>query len=201
MRVIEGTHVDLISPYPISELERAVQWFFQYSSYTGDDNSPRTPDAIRELLTQLLQINTTYGIIDRNNLAKYKHEAPLVGIISFAPQSAWNGYLHIAMGRRAWGIKNGVSLAEEGAKLAIEDVWKEYPELLRQSCLLSEKNYPARRLALRCGFKIDGVMQDFFRINGKPTDSVHLGILKNKESKDNGSTSDESNIGGRGEST
>lgn len=198
MRIVEGNNVDLISPYPIKELDRAIQWFFQYTSYTGDDNTPRTPEAIKDLLQQVIANNTTYGVIDKNNLSKYNHEAPLVGMLSFAPQSEWNGYLHIAMSRKAWGKKDTVSLAEEAAKLVIQDVWDQYPALLRQSCLMNTKNFPARRLAMRCGFKVDGVFEKFFKAGGKPANAVHLGMLRPEDFIENGTAGDESYIGNRG---
>lgn len=189
MRIIEGENVDLISPYPIQELDRAVQWFFQYSSYTGDDSSPKTPENIRVILQDLVTNTPTYGIIDRNNVTKHNHEAPLVGIINFTPQSAWNGYMHIATSRAAWGRRSGVGLADEAAKLVLADTFSINPQLQRISALITAKNYPARRLAERVGMKIDGVMENFFVVGGKPIDGVHLGILRTKESIDDASIS------------
>jgi RimJ/RimL family protein N-acetyltransferase len=200
MRIIEGTNVDLISPYPAAELDRAVQWFFQYSSYTGDDSSAKTPENIKQVLEQVLENHLTYGLIDKNNTTKNNHEAPLVGVISFAPQSQWNGYLHIATSRAAWGRKAGFSIAEESLKLVIADVWEQHPTVMRQSALMMAKNHPARKLAERCGLVVDGVFQNFFRIADKPADAIHLGILKTtKESlEDNGITISTADHGPRG---
>lgn len=178
MRIIEGEHVDLISPYPTKELERAAQWFFQYSTYINDDTSPKTPENIQASLAYLVDNATTYGIIDKNNITKSTHEVPLVGFVSFALQTTWNGYLHLATSRRAWGRKSSISLAEEAGKLAVEDLWNEHPNLMRQSVLVSSKNHPARRWAERIGFTLDGMLLHFFLSADKPGDAIHFGKLK-----------------------
>lgn len=178
MRIIEGEYVDLISPFPPQEIDRASQWFFQYSSYNGDDSSPKTPDNIKAVLLAMLESHVTYGIIDKTNLTKNSHEAPLVGIVGFAQHTPWNGYLQVASSRASWGKRNAASLTTEATKRVIEDIWETIPTLMRQSWLIPSKNYPIRKLAERCGASVDGVLQNFFRINDKPVDALHLGILK-----------------------
>ena len=86
MRIIPGSNVDLISPFPEKEVQRLYGWLHCYRTLTECDDSPKGPEATCEFLLRDFRECVTYGMIDKNHLTNIKHEAPLVGAGSFAPK-------------------------------------------------------------------------------------------------------------------
>lgn len=180
MRIIEGTNVDLINPFPIGELGRTYGWNHCYRSLVESDDTPNTQEHFLQFMAQSLMSCPSWGIIDKNHITNQKHEAPLVGIIVFEPavvpgtSIVRNGFFHIATARRAWKE----NLSEEAGRLAINEIFNEVPTLLRVSGYMVEKNYPARSLCKRLGFKYEGMCEDMFVRGGEPENMVLFGLTR-----------------------
>jgi len=129
-----------------------------------------------------LSVCPNWGIIDKNHTTNIKHEAPLVGIIVFEPvcvpgtQIIRNGFFHVATARKAWRT----GLVDEAGHLAIEEIFREIPSLLRVSGYMVEKNFPARSLCKRLGFTFEGLAEDMFLREGKPENMVLFGLTRRK---------------------
>jgi hypothetical protein len=104
----------------------------------------------------------------------------LVGIIVFEPTVTpgttviRNGYFHVATARKAWRT----GLVDEAGHLAISEMFKEIPTLLRVSGYMVEKNFPARSLCKRLGFTYEGLIADMFMRDGKPENMVLFGLTR-----------------------
>lgn len=172
--VIQGQTVDLITPYPTSQIKRAFGWMHCYKSITQTDEFPKTFEEFQPYMERYLQVCTSFGIIDKNQLTNRRHEAPLVGILIFEPGGPHNGYWHVATSRRAWGT----GLVDEAARLAFQYAFDHYPQLTRLSASIAERNYPARGLTKRLGFKCEGVLEDIMVLDGQPLSMVHYGLTR-----------------------
>jgi len=175
MRIIEAQNVDLIEPFPMSELQRFLGWLHCYKTVMEVDGDPQTPEEKELYYRQLLPLSPSWGVIDKNNQLNYKHEAPLVGIVFLqGGASPANCYVHLASTRRAWGS----GLMDEAAQVLIKHVFDIYPSLQRISGAILNNNKPAKAFAKRQGFKQDGLLKDFVTQNGLPRSVAHFGILR-----------------------
>ena len=57
-------------------------------------------------------------------------------------------------------------------------MFTENPSLLRVSSFVINNNYPARKLALNVGMKLEGVMQDAVLQGGIPKPLTHFGMTR-----------------------
>lgn len=182
MKVLIGTDVDVIAPFPVQALKQAAQWMHCYKTLIFGDNGPQTNEEIEAFLAQRAsQPNIqTWGIVDKNNLTgSTQSEAPLVGIGFLEVLSPENGYFHIATNRRAWGEKvTSPSMAQQAAQLVIPEVWQVLPSLQRLSAATYASNKAARNLIRKVGFQKDGYFVAMGRTKGKPEDVVHFGLLR-----------------------
>lgn len=148
-----------------------------FKTTSFDDTSPTTEEEFIGYMKDVLKTNLTYGVIDKNGELNFKHEAPIIGYIGFAPQPPATLYAHIASNRRAWGK----GLTDEAAKLAMSDVWESIPSLLRISATILAKNRAARSFTERVGLYKDGYFKDSVYVGGEPASIVHYGICRPKE--------------------
>lgn len=175
MRIIEAQNVDLIEPFPISEIQRFLGWLHCYKTCMEVDGDPQTPEDKELYYRQLFPQTLSWGVIDKNNQLNYKHEAPLVGIVFLqGGASPANCYVHLASTRRAWGS----GLMDEAAQVLIKHVFEAYPSLQRISGAILNNNKPAKAFAKRQGFKQDGLLKDFVTQQGQPRSVAHFGILR-----------------------
>ena len=178
MRVIEGENVDLLSPFPASEVERVVGWSHCYKTYISVDGGPSTDEEFLEAYKQRLSQAISFAIVDKNGITHLPHEAPLVGLVTFDLTTPFNGYFHTVTSRRAWGRPGQPRLVDEAGKLALRTVFEDYPTLLRVSALIPERNRPAISLAHRMGLVREGVFRNFVSSEGEPRNMVHFGVLR-----------------------
>ena len=175
IRVIEGKNVDLIEPFPIAEVRRLVGWSHCFRSMFIADGAPKDEQALINYYNQYLPTVRSWGVIDKNNLLGYRHEAPLIGcLILEKPISMVNGYVHVTSTRKAWGS----GLLDEGARLAIKHGFETEPNMLRLSALIITTNAPAKQFVKRLGFKQDGQLKNYLTQNGIPKAVSHFGLLK-----------------------
>lgn len=179
LRILQGTNVDLISPFPLSEVKRMYGWLHCYRTVTEGDDTPQGIDARCGQMAQALQGYVSWGVIDKNHLTNIKHEAPLVGFIAFEPVLGANGvcrdgYLHVATARRAWKAR----LIDESGELVLKELFLQVPSLLRLSCRVAERNAPAKALCKRLGFKVEGVEEDSYLLGGSPCNVVLFGLTR-----------------------
>jgi RimJ/RimL family protein N-acetyltransferase len=180
MKVYTDLNIDLIEPFPEKEIPRMVGWLHCYKSIIHSDDSPQTDEELIKYFTDYFrQPNVrSWGIIDKNHKVNIQHDAPLVGFGAFefagAPGSARNGYFHCATTRKAWGS----GLINEAYRLAVNTVFLEHPSLLRVSSFVINNNYPARKLALSVGMKVEGVMHDAVLQQGIPKPLSHFGMTR-----------------------
>ncbi len=182
MKVYPGLDVDLLEPFPITEIHRLVGWLHCYKTIIHSDDSPQTDEELIKYFSSYFQQPNvrSWGLIDKNNKINTHHEAPLVGFGAFEAagplDTARNGYFHCATTRKAWGA----GIIDEAAKVAFEAVFAESPSLLRISSFVINNNYPARKLAQRLGMKIEGVLEDAVLQQGIPKPLTHFGLTRRR---------------------
>lgn len=176
MRILEGTNVDLIEPFPTSQVQRAVGWLHCYKTLVTTDDGPQTDEDFAHCLMEMITRPTTrsWGLIDKHNKLNIHHEAPLVGFIIFERTGRRNGYCHIATTRRAWGS----GLIDEAIRIGMVDTFESDPDLLRISTFVMNTNSPARALLKRIGFVYEGTLRDYSMQNGEPRPISHFGITR-----------------------
>jgi RimJ/RimL family protein N-acetyltransferase len=182
MKVYQGLNVDLIESFPLSEIKRLAGWIHCYKNIIHSDDSPQTDEELIAYFTAYFQQPNvrSWGLIDKNNKVNIHHEAPLVGFGAFefagAPNGARNGYFHCATTRKAWGS----GIINEAARVAFNTIFTEHPEMLRVSSFVINNNFPARKLALTLGMKIEGVLEDAVLQSGIPKPLTHFGLTRRK---------------------
>lgn len=174
MRVIEGQNVDLIDPFPIGEVKRLFKWLYAYKTLVTSDESPQDEVAFQAYCERIFPGMKTYGIIDKYNRINSSHEAPLVGYIGFEITNPWNLYAHVATPRRSWKL----NFAEEGGRLALNDVFNNAPNLLRVSAMILRNNAAAKGLIERLGFEYEGTFKDMIQQGGVPKTLVQYSMLR-----------------------
>lgn len=173
-RVIEGERVDLLCPFPEGEIGRVWGWTKNFKNLLETDDSPHGREDFTAHLRATLPEVVSYAIIDKTGAMKRPVPAALAGILVFEPQLPFNGYLHVASARSAYGHM----LTDEGAKLACADLFERLPKLSRISALVHERNRPAGALARRCGFKREGVLRDAIVQLGEPKNVIIFGLTR-----------------------
>lgn len=175
MRIIEGSNVDLIQPFPLVEVKRVIGWSHCYRSMVTVDGSPSTPDQLLSYGSFTVLNNPTWAVVDRNNALQYHHEAPLIGIFWLEPGSTpANTYIHFTSSRKSFG--SGLML--EAANLVVPSIFVDFPSLTRISAAVLQKNAPARNFLKAIGFKQDGLFKDFVTQNGAGQKIAHFGYLR-----------------------
>lgn len=180
MKVYSGDNVDLIEPFPITEIPRLIGWLHCFKNIIHSDDSPQTDEEMKAYFESYFQQPNvrSWGLIDKNRKLNIAHEAPLVGFGAFEfvghPYAARNGYFHCATTRKAWGS----GIINEAAKIAFKTILEEYPNLLRLSSFVYNNNYPARKLALGLGMKLEGVLHDAVLQQGVPKPLTHFGLTR-----------------------
>lgn len=166
--------MDLIEPFPLSEIERVWGWNMSRSSLTRSDDGPQNREEFVAWAKVMFPFWRTFAIIDKLNQIYQKHEAPLLGVIGFEPAGPRNGYLHVATSYKAWGS----GFVDEAGKAVLAELFRSQPSLLRVSAWLFDCNFPAKALARRVGFKHEGVLRDFVSQDGNPKDISHFGYTR-----------------------
>jgi len=182
MYIVPGGDVDLISPFPIKELAAVIGWTHCYKTIILGDEGPQTDEELYQLLEAHIAHHQTWAIVDKNNLTKCtKTDVPLVGIVIFDKTSPYNGYIHVASNRKAWGNKLAQpGLIEQAGKLVIPDIFETNPDLKRISISVEDNNKAAISLAKRVGFKQDGCFKDMVMQKGKSRAAMHFGYLRSE---------------------
>ncbi len=173
-QVIIGNTVDLISPFPLTEVKRIYGWNHCYRSIVSTDDTPNSQEDFLTHMEQMLPQCVSYGVIDKNHLTNDKHPAPLVGVIIYEPSSLRSGYFHVATARKAWRT----GLIDEAGALAIADVFEHIPTLTRVGAYMLEKNFPARGLCKRLGFRQEGLIEDLVVQDGQPANVIYFGLTR-----------------------
>jgi len=175
MRIVEGSNVDLINPFPLSEVKRLVGWGHCFKSMFLVDGGPSGEQELMEYYKQLLPRCMTFGIIDKANKLGYKHEAPLIGcFIQEPPSTVTNSYVHVTSTRKAWGS----GMVDEAAKLALTTIFTDQPALLRVSAAILSTNAPAKAFVKRLGFKQDGQFKNYVIQSGTPKAISHFAFMR-----------------------
>lgn len=174
MQIIEGENVDLLEPFPASQLERLFGWLHCYKTFIETDLSPKTAAAYVEMFTNLPADVRTFGVVDKRQQVDAKVDAALIGMLAFEPASPYNGYMHVASRRKAWGT----GLIEEASKLVITELFTSNEQLCRLSAMVFDKNAPAKSLLVRMGFKREGIFPEFVRQNNLPVTIAHYGLTR-----------------------
>lgn len=178
MKVYPGLEVDLISPFPLDQIHRLVGWLHCFRSIIHSDDSPQTDEEMQKYFTGWFQQPNvrSWGLIDKNNKLNIRHEAPLVGFGAFEFQTLRNGYFHCATTRRAWGS----GIIDEAQQLALKATFEENLGLLRVSSFVINNNYPARALARRMGYVVEGRLEDMVLQGGVPKAITHFGLTRRR---------------------
>jgi len=173
-RIITGETVDLISPFPLSYLDRLVKWTYQYKSLLTWDYGPQTDQEMHTLLYSCIENKRTYGVVDKYNKIGVNTDGPVViGSFMVDDSSPVNCHVHTVSQRRAWGK----GLMDEAVDLLVEDLFSD-PSLLRISANMVANNRAVISLATRHGFKREGLIRDMIISNGEPRDVAFYGLTK-----------------------
>jgi len=173
-RIITGETVDLISPFPLSYLDRLVKWTYQYKSLLTWDYGPQTDQEMHTLLYSCIENKRTYGVVDKYNKIGVNTDGPVViGSFIVEDASPVNCHVHTVSQRRAWGK----GLMDEAVDLLVEDLFSD-PSLLRISANMVANNRAVISLATRHGFKREGLIRDMIISNGEPRDVAFYGLTK-----------------------
>lgn len=177
-RVIEGAKVDLISPFPEKEIDRLYGWLRRVRTELGGDGSPKSRKDTIAFYTQGLRSPNivSYAVVDKGNITSGKTDTPLVGFVAFEVQGPLNGYLHIALTKKA----NDERLIDESIRLAVQELFDGVPSLLRISAIAAQSNWLVREIADRVGFRTEGVCEDFYTYKGEPRNVVHYGLTRRR---------------------
>ncbi len=168
MSVIRGSAVDLVRPFPPDQIRFVYEWTHAYSELTENDDSPATIELYEALMGLKFSMCTSYGML-RAGTAN-----GLIGVLYCEPAGPRNGYLHIAMSRRAWGR----GWTDEAVSLGIRDLFERYPEFTRLSAVMLERNRMAQSLARRMGFTLEATLADMVLQMGTPRSVVHFGLTR-----------------------
>jgi RimJ/RimL family protein N-acetyltransferase len=168
MSVIQGSAVDLVSPFPPEQIRLVYEWTHAYSGLTENDDSPATVELYEALMGLKFSMCTTYGMLRAGTADG------LLGVLYCEPAGRRNGYLHIAMARKAWGR----GLTEEAVSLCIRDLFERHPEFTRLSAVMMERNRMAQSLARRMGFTQEATLADMVLQMGTPRSVVHFGLTR-----------------------
>lgn len=183
MHIVQGRDVDLISPFPVKEVPSVIGWTHCYKTIILGDEGPQNDEELSQLLVAHITSHNSWAIVDKANLTKCSKldVPPLVGIIIFEKTSPYNGYIHVASNRKAWGNRLAKpGLIEQAGALVIEDIFKSNPDLNRISIAVEDNNKAAISLAKRVGFKQDGCFKDMIMKAGKPITALHFGYLRSE---------------------
>ena len=181
LRIITGSNVDLICPFPTSEVKRAFGWMHCYRTITESDDTPQGIDACCDLMTRQLPLCVSWGMIDKNHLTNINHEAPLVGFGMFEPYLQINGKVrdgrfHAATARRSWKAR----IVDEALDMVLKDLFEGLPDLLRVSASINERNSPMKALLKRGGFKCEGFLEDALLYGGAPQNLLLYGLTRRR---------------------
>ena len=168
MSVIQGSSVDVVCPFPTGQLSLVYEWTHAYSELTENDDSPATFELYEALMGLTFSMCTSYGILRAGTADS------LIGVLYCEPAGPRNGYLHIAMQRRAWGR----GMAEEAVSLCIRDLFERYPEFTRLSAVMLQRNWMAQSLARRMDFTEEATLADMVLQSGTPRSVVHFGLTR-----------------------
>lgn len=174
MLIISGQNSDLITPFPPAEVGRIFGWNHCYRTLVEDDALPTDKEEFTRLMEQSLPHAVTCGIVDKGQLTSSRHEAPLVGLITYTPVSARDGIIHFASGRKAFKM----GLVEEGLSLFIPRIFESSPAITRLSAVLDEANTPAKGVLRRVGFRFEGVTRDAVVRGGIARSQVQFGLTR-----------------------
>lgn len=181
MHILEGTDVDVLTPFPPAYWGHASRWMHRQRTMIFGDGAPEAEPEIAAWLRDRAERPgiETFAVVDKNNLLRLPEGASLVGVIFFEPAGPQNAYAHVTACRRAWGrrlVQPG--LIEQGSELTIQHVFSEHTALQRLSVATFANNHAAQGLARRMGFVQDGYFRAMETYRGRPMDVVHFGRLR-----------------------
>lgn len=176
-RVLIGTNVDVISPFPLVYIDRLVKWTYQYKSLITDDFLPSDDVTLTNNFTTHIKTQLSYGVVDKHNKIGLDTDGPIVvgGFFVDPGTTPLNVYLHVISQRRAWGK----GLMDEGASLVVKDLFDTQPELMRLSAAVISSNRAVSSFVEKQNFRREGIMRDMTRVNGKMRDVVLYGLTRN----------------------
>lgn len=175
IRVIEGTNVDVLTPFPISYLERLVKWTHQYKSLISHDYTATDDDSLTELFRNHINNQLSYAVVDKFNKIGLPTDKPIVVGGFFIEQGTpVNYYTHVISQRRIWGK----GIMDEGASIVVKDLFEQNPSLQRLSAYMVANNRAVISFIEKQGFRRDGLFRDMTVIKGEPKDVIHYGMTR-----------------------
>lgn len=174
MEVIRGQNIDLISPFPVSEIDRIYGWVRSFKNIIEFDGWLKNRQDFKEHYTEnVIPRLPTYGVIDKENKAIEGIEAPLVGFISTEATLPSNAYIQMCSNAKA--LK--ADLMAEALNLVMGEIFKD-EEKLRVSTWILSSNREAYKFFRDNGFKKEGTIEKFVTQRGVPKSVIHMGYLR-----------------------
>lgn len=174
MRIISGQNVDLLTPFPITEVSRVYGWNHCYRTFTENDDVPSEQVEFTQRMAELISICPSWGLIDKHAITNPKQEAPLIGIGVYEPGGPHHGFMHFASGRKAFKM----GLLDEAGAMVVKDLFETFPGLLRVGAYTDDRNSPVKALVRRLGLKFEGLCRDMILKEGKPRNVAYFGITR-----------------------
>ena len=150
-----------------------LSWFKCYRTLAETPGFPQTVEELTAFFAAKPSIQT-FGVVDKNRLLGIRHEAPLVGLLTFDQDTLVNGNFHIATTRKAWGSH----LADNALQLLVGHLFDTHPTLTRVTGTILATNAPAKGLAKRVGFRYEGRLRDACTVGDVPVDMCLFGITR-----------------------
>jgi len=177
IRVIEGTDVDIISPFPLLYLERLIKWTHQYKSLITHDFTPSDDASLTEGFKDHIENQLSYAVVDKHNKIGLPSDEPIVvGGYFIEASTPVNVYTHVVSQRRCWGK----GLMDEAAGMVVKDLFDTQPQLQRISAYMVANNRAVIHFIEKQGFAREGVFRDMAQIKGKLLDVMHYGMTRKK---------------------
>lgn len=176
--VVPGARVDLIEPFPVSQINRIYGWMRSFKNVVIHDDFPHTRGPFRDFIRMVLASPgvRSWAVLDRDDTLGKGVPGAIIGIFMFEPYSSFNGFLHVASGFSAFGS----GLMDEAAVLVFQELFDSQPKLQRLSAFIHEKNIPAQNIAKRTGFKKEGTLEDAILQRDEPASLVIMGLTRRR---------------------
>lgn len=156
--------IEIVSPFPITELPRCWLWISSFKNQTMDDFSPQTPeDFVQGMIQKMNSGMLTFGI---------EKDGELGGIVIFEPANSVNGFAHVTFKKSFFGRKTTLPALIRVANKIFELGFKKI------SMLVFKSNSSVISLIKDLGAKREGLLKSHTLQNGELVDCLLFRLTK-----------------------
>lgn len=159
----EAPKVRVESPFPAAAWPRVWQWIADFRRSVADDFAPATCSAFVEQQLARAEHSRTWAVY---------HDAELCGLVAYEPVSPVTGMTHAMFRKDFWGH----AITETALRMVYAEIFAGGARRIFGTPFTT--NHASNALAMRLGFKKEGVLRKHTLRGGKPADMIVLGLLK-----------------------